>query len=254
MKDLNFLNSEKVFKRAYVVETYNTSYFQTIKVSDLFKYLQEVASKHSEIMKIGFDDLKSSKGAWVLTKELLEVRRLPDALEEFTIHSWSRELNKIVANRNFIVMDKNNNIIIKATSDWVVINLEKRRIIPLNKLNMDYTQNYDHDLFSEPLSKINIIPENLVNEFTKKVRFSDIDINGHMNNTCYVDMVLDSMAEYFTERHTLKLINTNFLQEVKFLDEITIKTYQVESTTFHHQIIRSNNAQEVFSAITEWEK
>lgn len=253
MKDFNFLNSDKVFRREYLVETYNTSYFQTIKVSDLFKYLQEVASQHSEIMKIGFDDLKSKKGAWVLTKQLLEVERLPKALEEFTIHTWSHKLNKIVATRNFIVTDKENNIIIKATSDWVVINLEKRRIIPISKINLDYIQSYDLDLFSEALSKININQENLVNEFTKKVRFSDIDINGHMNNTSYVDMVLDSMAEYFTERYTLKVINTNFLQEVKFLEEITIRTYQVEETIFHHQIIRIHDACEVFTAITEWE-
>jgi acyl-ACP thioesterase len=254
MKDLSFLNSEKIFRREYVVETYNTSYFQTIKVSDLFKYLQEVASQHSEIMKIGFDDLKDNKGAWVLTKQLLEVKRLPNALEKFTIHTWSRELNKIVANRNFIVMDKQNNIIIRATSDWVVLNLEKRRIIPLSKLNLDSIQSYDYDLFSEPLTKINIISANLINEFTKKVRFSDIDINGHMNNTCYVDMVLDSMAEYFDQRHSLQLINTNFLQEVKFLEDIAIKTYQVETNIFHHQIIRNNDGCEVFTAITEWEK
>lgn len=253
MNDLSFLKNENIFRREFVVETYNTSFFQTIKVSDLFKYLQEVASKHSETMKIGFDDLKGSKGAWVLTKELLEVKRLPNALEKFTIHSWSRELNKIVANRNFIVMDQAGNIIIKATSDWVVINLEKRRIIPLGKLNLDNIKNYNYDLFPEPLSKINIISENLVNDFTKKVRFSDIDINGHMNNTYYVDMVLDSMAEYFEQRHTLRLINTNFLQEVKFLEDITIKTYQVETNLFHHQIIRSNDNCEVFTAITEWD-
>ena len=64
-----------------------------------------------------------------------------------------------------------------------MLNLEKRRIIPLSKLNLDNVNSYDYELFSEPLTKINIISENLVNEFTKKVRFSDIDINGHMNNT-----------------------------------------------------------------------
>ena len=112
MKDLSFLNSRKTFRREYVVETYNTSYFQTIKVSDLFKYLQEVASQHSEIMKIGFDDLKGNKGAWVLTKQLLELKRLPKALEEFTIHTWSHKHNKIVANRNFIVTDKHKIILL----------------------------------------------------------------------------------------------------------------------------------------------
>ncbi len=254
MTNLDFLNSDKIYKQKYLVETYNTSYFQTIKISDLYKYLQEVASQHSEVMKIGFDDLKNNKGAWVLTKQLIEFERLPRALEEFTVHTWSNRHNKIVANRNFLITDKDNKPIIKATSDWVVINLEKRRIIPLTKINLDFIQSFNHELFANPLEKINIIAENLVNKFTKQVRFSDIDINGHMNNTAYVDMVLDSIAEYFDKRYDLIRINTNFIQEVKFSEEISIKTYQVEDNIFHHKIIRQNDNLEVFTAITEWER
>ena len=67
-------------------------------------------------------------------------------------------------------------------------------------------------------------------------------------------MVLDSMAEYFEQRHSLQSINTNFLQEVKFLEDIMIKTYQVETNMFHHQIIRNNDGCEVFTAITEWKE
>ncbi len=253
MPELNFLNNDKIFKKNYIVETYNTSYFQTIKISDLFKYLQEVASQHSEAMKIGFNDLIVNKGAWVLTKQYIEFKRLPKALEEFTIHTWSNKHNKIVANRNFLITDKDNVSIIKATSDWVVINLEKRRIIPLSRINLDYIQSYNYELFNNSLEKICINADNLINELTKKVRFSDIDLNGHMNNTCYVDMVIDSLAEYFDQRYTLKSINANFIQEVKFLEEIFIKTYEVTKNTYHHQILRKRDNCEVFTAITEWE-
>ena len=253
MVNKDFWESDKVFRRSFIVETYNTSYFQTIKLSDLFRYLQEVGSQHSETMKIGFDDLKSNNGAWVLTKQLLEVERLPKALEKFTIHTWSHKHNKIVASRNFLITDENGKVIIKATSDWVVINLEKRRIIPLTKINVDYIQSYNYELFPQPLHKIVVCEDKLVNEFTKKVRFSDIDLNGHMNNTCYVDMVLDSMAEFFTQRQQLKLVNTNFIQEVKHLEEITIRTFQIESNLFHHKIVRNRDDSELFTAITRWE-
>ncbi|MBI9030980.1 hypothetical protein JEZ13_03095 [bacterium] len=254
MIDISFLESKQVFRRTYLVETYNTSYFQTIKVSDLYKYLQDVASQHSESMKIGYDDLKVINGAWVLTKQLLEVIRLPKALEEFTIHTWSHKHNKIVATRNFIITDQNKAILVKVVSDWLVLNLEKRRIVPLSKINMDYIQSYDYELFPQPLAKIEVIEDNLVNEFSKRVRFSDIDLNGHMNNTVYVDMVLDSMAEFFKQRHKLKQINTNFIQEVKFLEEIAIRTFQVKNNLFHHKIIRSIDNCELFTAITEWDK
>ena len=252
--DKNFFESDKVFRKKYAVETYNTSYFQTIKISDLFKYLQEVASLHSESMKIGYEDLKVNLGAWVLTKQLLEVIRLPRALEEVTIHTWSHKHNKIVATRNFVVTDKDNNVLVKVISDWVVLNLKKRRIIPLSKINLDYIQSFDYELFPDPLDKIVIDNKYLVNEFTKKVRFSDIDLNGHMNNTSYVDMVLDSIAEFFTKRHNLKLINTNFIQEVKYLEEITIRTFQVQPNIFHHEIVRKDDGCELFKAITVWEK
>ncbi len=253
MNLVELINNPKVFKKSYAVETYNTSFFQTIKISDLFKYLQEVASLHSESMKIGYSDLASINGAWVLTKELLEIERLPKSLERFTIHTWSHKYNKIFATRNFLVTDQDGNVLLKAVSDWLVLNLLKRRIIPLTKVNLDSIQSYDLKLISEDLSKIEVVRESLVNTFSKRVRFSDIDINGHMNNTCYIDMVLDSIAEYFDKRYQLKLINTNFIQEVKYLDEIIIKTYQHEKLVFHHEILTARDNKQVFTATTSWE-
>lgn len=255
IKNKEFTKSDKVFRRSYTVETYNAGYFQEIRLSDLFKYLQEVASQHSEAMKIGFDDLQNNQGAWVLTKQYLEVIRLPRALEKFTIHTWSHKHNKFIANRNFIVTDEADNLLIKVTSDWVVISLDKRKIIPLNKLNLDYIQSLDLALFTDPLQKIVIDDKSeIVNEFTKTVRFSDIDLNGHMNNTCYIDMVLDSCAEVFSHKKDLKSINTNFIQEVKLSDEILIQTYQKETFHFDHKIIRLSDKREVFTATTVWEK
>ncbi len=248
------LDDPRVYKKSYLVETYNTSYFQTIKVSDLFKYLQEVASLHSESMKIGYNDLKSINGAWVLTKQKLEVERLPESLEEIKIHTWSHKYNKIIATRNFVVTDSNNEILIKVISDWLVLNLSKRRITPLTKVNLDSIMSYDLQLFPEDLAKIEIIRENLVNSFSKKVRFSDIDLNGHMNNTSYIDMVLDSIAEFFNQHYQLKVIDTNFIQEVKYLEEILINTYQIEEYLFHHEIISQLDNKQVFTATTSWEK
>lgn len=251
--DINeILASKKVYRKDYIVETYNTSFFQTIKVSDLFKYLQEVASLHSESMKIGYSDLSDVNGAWVLTKQKLEVVRLPRALEKFTIHTWSYKHNKIVASRNFLVTDAEDNILIKAVSDWVVLNLNKRRIIPLSKIRLNEVQSYDYPLFSSDLDKIEIQRNKLVNQYTKKILFSDIDINGHMNNTAYIDMVLDSVSEYFSKYKMLKVIDTNFIQEVKFKEEITINSYEIDENTYHHEIFLNSDQSVLFTAITKW--
>ena len=254
MKDLNFLNDKKVFSQKYTVEMYNASYFKTIRLAYLFRYLQEVAGQHSEAMKVGYDDLKANNGGWVLVKQLLEIERLPEALEEFTVYTWSNKHNRAVANRSFLVTDSAGKMIAKASSDWVVLDFTKRRIIPLNKIDMSSTESFKYEIFDQDLTKIELNKGKLVNSFVKKIRFTDIDIMGHMNNTCYVDLVIDSMAEVFSERHTLKSINTNFIQEVKFNDEIIINSYQSGDNVFHHQILRVNDEIEVFTAETVWTK
>ncbi len=252
MTIIESLKDSRVFAKSFAVETYNTSYFQTIKISDLFKYLQEVAALHSESMQIGFNDLMSASGAWVLTKQLVKINRLPKSLEKFKIHTWSHKHNKIIATRNFVVTDSQNKIIIEAVSDWVVIDVVKRRIIPLSKINLSSVMSYDLQLFSEDLKKIDINRHNLVNTFSKKARFSDIDMNGHMNNTCYIDMILDSLAEHFDKHYSLQEIDTNFIQEVKYLQEISIKTYLIDTLLYHHEIISCDDGKQVFTATTRW--
>lgn len=252
MKDLSFLKDKRIFSKDYTVKMNNASYFQTIKLAHLFRYLQEVAGLHTEAMKTGYHHLRAQNGAWVLTKQLMEIDRLPNALEEFTIHTWSNKYSKIVANRNFIVTDSKGKSIIKVSTDWIVLNLLKRRILPLTKIDLSSTKSYNCEVFSHDLTKIELIKDNPVNSFTKKVRFSDIDFNGHMNNTRYVDLAIDSVADRFSQRNSLKSINTNFIREVSLDDEIMVNCYQCGEDTYQHQLVRVNDEQEVFTAETIW--
>ncbi|OQY38714.1 MAG: hypothetical protein B6226_03255 [Candidatus Cloacimonetes bacterium 4572_65] len=245
------LNNQAIFSKSNIVETYATSYFGTLKVSDIFRNLQEIASLHSDSMKIGFNDLKEMKGGWVLAKQHLDITELPKAMENYTIHTWSKSLNKLYAIRNFSLRDANNREIAFSTSTWVLINLESRRLIPLTKLPMESVVQFD-DNVTTVTPKIKLNKSSLVNSFKTKIRFSDIDINGHFNNTRYVDLTIDSIAEYFLEHRKLLSISTNFLHEGKFGDEIEIFSYMITPDEYHHLIYNITNDYEMFKAVTKW--
>ncbi len=241
-------NSSGVLERNYEVETYNTSYFRTMKISDIFKYLQELASKHSEILGIGFDDLKSQNGAWVLTKQLINITRLPNALEKFKVYTWCSYVTKITAFRNFLVVDEKENELVKVKTEWVIINLEKRRIIPMSKIRLPEVTKINNDFYNNKIDKVLIQENDLVNSFEKQVRFTDIDINGHMNNIVYLDMLIDSIADYLDQYTPLVEINSNFIKEARFGDKLKIETCKLSAKEFTHSIIRKDDNTELFKA------
>jgi acyl-ACP thioesterase len=250
---VNELQTNKgVLKRDFVVQTYNSSFFRTMKVADLFKFLQELASEHSDVLGIGFDDLKKHNGAWVLTKQLIDIERLPNSLETFTVYTWCSNVTKITAMRNFLVADKNGEVLARAKSEWVVIDLSSRRIIPISKINLPETTYLPTDFYNGKIEKIKSNDNETISTFDKRVRFTDIDINGHMNNTVYLDMVLDSMGDHFESYRKLACINSNFVREAKFGDEISIKSHEIAENEYYHTIYRVSDNSELFKAKTRF--
>lgn len=163
-----------------------------IRLDCLLLYLQEAAILHS--IQVGFDEtyMKKNNSAWVLNKLSLELMKPVEIREKITIKTWSREIKSFKATREFEIYNSKEECIGKASSLWFFIDSKDKKIkrIPLEVKNFYGEVPYSTGIV---LKEIDPNLENNGETFRKSytLRQSDIDSNGHLNNTVYAQFLED---------------------------------------------------------------
>ena len=90
----------------------------------ILSYLEDVGGKHSDFAGYGIMDIPQTHLSWILIEWKLQVIRRPNYAEKILARTWSKEGLKYYAYRDFEVVDEQGNVIVKAISRWVLVNIE----------------------------------------------------------------------------------------------------------------------------------
>ncbi len=91
---------------------------------------------------------------------------------------------------------------------------------------------------------------------SKVFKYSDLDLNQHVNNTKYVEMILDCFLKDFHSSHVIKNITVSFQAESFFGDEVEVSISNQSSTELIYIVEAKNkvSGKTVFQSIIEWIK
>lgn len=202
-----------IYKKKYRVDYGDADFYKKLKLSSLFNYLQDIASSHAENLGLGIVDLQDARGVtWVLVKILVAVYRTPVLDEEIVVETWPLAPKKLEFERDFIVRDLEGNILMKAISSWVIMDVEKREIrktelFPARAIAYKSERAIDRRF-------VKIKPEGeLQPVYHKVIGYSDIDINGHLNNSKYIDYITDCFSIEKHGKYTVDTIQVSYISE-----------------------------------------
>ena len=211
-----------LYSKDYNVEVNHVDFNGILKLSSLFTYFQDIAGLHAENLGMGMKTLYKNHGVlWVLARIRVDIVRYPMWNEKITIETWPQEPNKIEFMRDFLVKDTQGNILAKAVSTWVIIDEETRRIKKTQSIYTEYPLTVKERAICCKLG--NLKPEGQLElVYKRKVMYSDIDINGHLNNSKYVDFIMDSFNFDDHKKYRIKSIEVNYSNEALPGDIINI--------------------------------
>ena len=237
------------FLKEYVVKSYEADAHGFLRLIALLNILQDAADGSAIELGFGFEKCWSKGVSWVGSNYLLEINRLPKMHEKFKVETWPAEAKLWGAIRDFIVYGENNDILLKASSQWVLIDIERKRPVPLSKYFTEYKALEERAInieFSRPG-----VFENPQEEYSYKVRFDDIDINNHVNNAVYPLWASESVKPSWRENHTPSKIEIWFKKEALFGQLIKVLT-KTENQTTVHSITDENGENELARCNIEW--
>ena len=163
-----------------------------VKLGALLRYAQQVATAHAEA--VGLDDAlyRKTHTAYVLAKLALHVTRLPRVDEELTLVTQPERCKRAVNKRITHFYDASGAEAAVMDSRWVLIDTEKRMI--LRKHPEQFNDQWAEDVPLElPMRLPRVAPEDCETLGTQTAAYSRCDMNGHLNNTRYADIVCDAL-------------------------------------------------------------
>jgi medium-chain acyl-[acyl-carrier-protein] hydrolase len=213
--------------------------------------LQEMAWRHSVVAKVSVHELSAQHNiSWVLSRLKIWIDRLPNYDETVTVKTYVQDIDKYFYHRDFKVFDQAGNEIIRANSVWGLMDIVRRRITSVPDWMRAITPTDTNEKYVEKVSGKILGISNVETERRFDIRWHDIDSNQHVNNTKYVEWLLESIPTETLNNGTLRSIDMIFKNESVFGDKITTQSQAIENGFIHR--ILNQNGQELVTGETIW--
>lgn len=224
-----------------------------LKPAALFNYMQDIAAKSINHYnpRYCWDELYKKGRGWFVTRYRIEFESYPLQISELRLVTESRGCHKMNAYRDFEAYDtKTGKLLMKGASSWLIVNLDDKSIINIHNEYPDFPvfEKREYDLV---LNKIRSF-ETSDSEKVFHVRYDDLDINNHVNNTTYITWAMESLDYDFRASHVLKYLDINFKHEVGYGEDILSQVkYNNENLTTEH-IIKNVRTGEELCVLKVW--
>jgi len=186
----------------------------------------------------GLRRLHELESAWVLSRMAIEMIRYPEQYENIQVETWVEEVGRVNTTRNFCIRDEKDEIIGNACSVWVFFDMKTRRAKDLQTLDgIHEFANGEVGLIDKPI-KLGTVEGEDYDGF--KVKYSDIDINGHVNSIRYIQWISDCFSLDCYRKCSVKRFEINYMNEMLFDDFVDIVGHQSEPGDFRFEIRKDN--------------
>ncbi|GAB4286842.1 MAG: thioesterase [Ignavibacteriaceae bacterium] len=242
------------FEEKKTIRANEVDFLNRLKMNFLFAILQDTAAAHANELQLGYEQLIRHNLSWVLSWIKVIVKRLPGFNETITIRTWPKERYKLYSLRDFIICSEKGEEIFIATTAWLPVNTLRKKIVDVKNLPVPIKYYPNQKAIEDLPGKISL-DENISCKAVRKVNYNDIDLNQHLNNTKYIEMVTDCYSKQFYEKHKPAEIEAVFNAECFYGDEIEIwfglKNENIKQDKV--AVINRSIEKTVFSALIKWD-
>ncbi len=213
------------FTHHTTVKWHDTDLNRRMRPSQMLMYLQECANLQLENAGISLDRLRDEHGlAFLLSRISLSIHEPLYTGDEIAVQTWVGAGHGISYERGFCIV-KQGRVVVEATSLWGLMDLHTGRLVRADAA--------PYHLEPEPLPVIDLparMPPAKAEEMecigTRRIVYSDVDYNGHMNNTHYPDLFCDFTPDICSHRVTGVMIS--FLHEATYGHTLTLLRRPIE--------------------------
>lgn len=240
------------FEQEYTVRSYECDRNNRLRVITLMNIFQDMSYAHVTKLGFGLRFCLKNKVTWICSDYAIEIDRLPKMDENIKIQTWPSAEKKVSVTRDMEVFGEDGTSIIRASSQWVLIDFVKHRPVSLKERLPEYDLIENRALNTDFPKIADLERVDYLAKF--RVRYDDIDLNRHVNNAVYALWACEAVDSDFRVKHTPRYIGINFRKEGYLGEKIMVNT-QFDGLTTTHSInsYDGDNNRELSKATVVWQ-
>ncbi len=228
----------------YRINSHDCDILGRVRPSLILRYLQETANLQLRALGPTGEELRAQDRAFILSRINMSIYGTLHAYDEITASSWACESHGVSFNRCY-QLKRGDEIIAEAASVWGLIGISERKIHRVEDVVLGFDT--DEPLELDAPKRVHIprdIQLSLVGERT--IVYSDLDVNRHMNNTNYPDMLCDFIPDM--EKRSILSISISFANEARLGEVLKVYMREVDGICYF-RTVRSDGATNVEAMI-----
>lgn len=182
------------YQHDYLITDAHVDCFGRLKPSMLLFFCQDVAGHHCIRLGTDYDSLAEKNLFWAIIRQKVQITRLPRSGQTIRVQTWPMPTTKVCYPRSTVAYDMEGNELFRAIGMWVLMDKTTRAMILPGKSGVTVQGLLTGTELAAPAS---LAVRQLENTALRRVGYTDLDRNGHMNNTRYLEWMDDLLPSSF---------------------------------------------------------
>lgn len=177
----------------FCVNSHDADFNGIVRPSVMLRYIQETANLQHYKYGPTTAELRADNKAFILSRVAMNLYRPLHEFENIEAESWLCNTHGFSFLRCGRIL-RDGVVIAELSSIWALVAIDSRKLLKADDIKLNFT--VDEPLQINAPTRIKI-PRNIdmVLMGERTVGYSDIDCNGHMNNTNYPDMLCNFLPD-----------------------------------------------------------
>ncbi|MBQ7455888.1 MAG: hypothetical protein IJS53_05535 [Clostridia bacterium] len=190
--------------------------------SAILEAMQEVSGAHCALLGIGRSELMKRGIAWVASRREVQMERYPDIGERVTVRTFHKPVRLRFFPRYYLFLDARGEVIGKAGTLWLLMDVHTRQALPAGEMGANLPDNSNLPApMGLPAAVAPLQGEERAWEYLPQ--YSDLDENGHVNNTRYADWLCNALGIECMQENRLRSLVLNYNAEVLPGNALTLR-------------------------------
>ena len=220
---------ENILTQTLTLQSRDCDFTGRWKPSEIFTAMQELASDHAAILGAGYPVLRAANLAFALTRSELHMDRYPHLGEKVVCRTWPAPVMKWMFPRYFIFESESGEHLGYAATIWVLMDLTERKMVAPSALPSPIPTSDRKPPLRLPGKAANLAGEGESRDYLPGC--SELDVNGHVNNTRYIAWMCDALGFDLLKDHSIKSLVVNYAHELLPGQTLALRS-EIEGSAF----------------------
>ena len=216
---------QNFLERTYHLRTSDFDMRNRILPSSVLDLFQDAAGEHAASLGAGYYDLLPENKCWMILRLRYEVVNQPKLFSDVTVRTWPIESRRLEFDRDYVMYDKDGNVLVKGTAQWAILDVsdrEKPQLVTARSFDLGLDEYIAERALEGRFERLASNFEADGDPFITQSGYTDIDTNDHVNNIKYANFILNAIdLPYEREIRSFRI---DYVKEILEKSRISVYT------------------------------